>query len=79
MRRPLLLLDLFGELAKILRLFVACLYLELCELARSLIDEDRDQSFKLSCRFASLVSLFKHQVFKFPDCLVVIHLSLILC
>jgi hypothetical protein len=47
-------------------------------LARFLIGEKRDQSFKLSCRLVRLVSLFQHQLLKFPECLIVIHVSLLL-
>src|SRR6202035_4548189 len=35
----------------------------------------RNQSFKFGCRLVGVVSLSEHQMFKFPDCLIVIHIS----
>jgi hypothetical protein len=54
---------------------VTGLYLELCELSRFLTGQERNQSFKFSCRLVGVVSLSEHQMFKLPDCLIVIHIS----
>ena len=54
------------------------LYLELCELSRFLSGQERNQSFEFGCRLVRMVSLSDHQMFKFPDCLVVIQISLLM-
>jgi len=64
------------KLAKVFGLFVAGFYLDLCELTRFLTGKKRNQSFKFGCCLLGAVSLSEHQVFKFPDCLIVIHISL---
>ena len=48
----------------------------MCELSRFLTGQERNQSFKFGCRLMGVVSLSEHQMFKFPDCFVVIHISL---
>ena len=68
--------DFLRSRTKVLGLFVTGLYLELCELSRFLIGEERNQSFKFGCRLVRLISPSEHQMFKFPDCLIVIHISL---
>jgi hypothetical protein len=57
---------------------VAGLYLELCELSGFLTGQERNQSFKLGCRLVGAISLSEHQMFKFPDCLIVIHILLLI-
>lgn len=70
---PLAFFDFLRQLAKVLRLFVAGLYLELCELSRFLTGQEQNQSFKFGCHLVRMVSLSEHQMFKFPNYLVVIH------
>lgn len=74
--RTLVFFDFLRQLAKVLSLFVTGLYLELCQLSRFLTGEERNQSFKLDCCLVGVVSFFEHQMFKFPDCLIMIHISL---
>jgi hypothetical protein len=57
-------MDFLREFAKLLGLFVTRLYLQLCELSRFLTRHLRNQSLKLNGRFARVVSLFQHQMFK---------------
>ena len=64
------------EFAKVSGLYVTGLCLELRELSRFLSWQERNQSFKLDCRLGGVISLFDHQVFEFPNCLMVIHISL---
>jgi len=52
--------------------------LELCQLSRFLAGQERNQSFKFGCRLVRVVSLSDHQIFKFPDCFVVIYISLLM-
>src|SRR5579863_7292869 len=68
--------DFLRQLQKILGLFVTGLYLEPSELLSFFLGQERNQTFKLDRRLAGLVSPFEHQMFKFPDCLIVIHGSL---
>jgi hypothetical protein len=65
---PLLLLffHLPREIAKLLGLFMARLYLQICELL-GLLRQEQNQSLKLGRRLMRVVSLTYHQTFKFPD------------
>src|ERR1700720_974146 len=45
----------------------------MCELSRFFTGQERNQSFKFRCRLVRVVAFFDHQMFKFPDCLIVIH------
>jgi len=74
--RGLFLFDSLRQFTKVLGLLVTGLCLELRKLPRFLIGKVRNQSLKFGCRLIGLVSLFEHQMFKFPDCLIVIHVSL---
>jgi hypothetical protein len=74
-RPPLALFHFLRQLAKLLGLLVARLYLHLCKLSRFFTRQKQNQRFKLSCRVVSVVGLCLHQAFKFPQCLVVIHIS----
>jgi hypothetical protein len=47
--------------------FVTRIHLQLCELSRFFTGQERNQSFKSSCRFVRMVGLFQHQMFEFPD------------
>jgi len=69
----LLFFDFLRQLAKLFGLFVARLYLQLCELSRVLSCQDRHQGLEFRRYLACVIGLFQHQMFKFPDCLVVIH------
>jgi hypothetical protein len=74
-RPPLARFHFLRQLAKLLGLLVARLYLHLCKLSRFFTRQKQNQRFKLSCRVVSVVGLCLHQAFKFPQCLVVIHIS----
>ena len=63
------------QFAKIPSLLVTDLCLELCELSSFLIGEERKQGFQLGCRLLGLVGPLEHYVFKFPERLIVIHIS----
>ena len=65
--------DFLRQLAKLFGLPVARFYLQLCELSRVLRGQDRRQGFQFLRYFAGVIGFFQHQMFKFPDCLVVIH------
>jgi hypothetical protein len=52
---------------------MARLDLQLSELSRVLSRQDRHQGLQFRRYFAGVIGLFQHQMFKFPDCLVVIH------
>jgi hypothetical protein len=71
--RPLFLFDFPRQFAKLFGLLVARLYLQLCELSRVLSRQDRRQGLQFRRYFACVIGLFQHQMFKLPDCLVVIH------
>lgn len=70
--------DFLRQFAKVLRLFVTGLGLDLCELPGFLVGEVRNQSFEFGRRRVSLVGFFQHQMFKFPDCLIVIHIAFLM-
>ena len=69
----LLLFDFLRQRAKLFGLFVARLYVQLCELSRVVSCQDRHQGLEFRRYLACVIGLFQHQMFKFPDCLVVIH------
>ena len=52
---------------------MARLYLQLCELSRVLGCQDWNQGFQFCRYFAGVIGFVQHQMFKFTDCLVVIH------
>ena len=66
--------DFVRQFAEVLGLFVTGFYLELRELSRPLTGHEWNQSFKFDCRLMRVVGLFEHQMFKFPNCLIVIHI-----
>jgi hypothetical protein len=66
-RAGLALFHLLSQFAKLLGLFVAGLHLKLCELPGFLTGHEQDQGFKFNGRVVRVVSLFQHQVLKFPD------------
>jgi hypothetical protein len=69
----LFLFDLLCQFAKLFRLPVARLDLQLRELTGILGRQDRRQGLEFRRYFTRVIGLFQHQMFKFPDCLVVIH------
>jgi hypothetical protein len=65
--------DLFRQLAKFFGLLVAGFDLQMSELPGVLGGQVGKQGLQFRCYFMCVVGLFQHQMFKFPDCLVVIH------
>jgi hypothetical protein len=53
---------------------VARLYLELCELSGFVGGQEREKSFKFIRRFLRVARLCNQQMFKLPDCFIVVHI-----
>jgi hypothetical protein len=65
-RPALALFHFLRQLAKLLGLLVARLYLHLCKLSGFFTRQKQHQRFKISCCVVSVVGLRLHQAFKFP-------------